>query len=75
MTDTVFHVWKAPKEHWHTEDCEFGKRGVFPTGELMGVFEDRDEAWERRDALEEHSPSDRFDEQPYVFHVDEREVE
>lgn len=78
--DTVYHVLKVPVESWHTEDCEFGKRGIYPNGEIMDVFEEREEAESLKEDLEENSPSRRFSENqdmedaPYAFAIYEREL-
>lgn len=48
---------------------EFAKRGVFPTGELMGIRSTRPKAEKLADSIDDKSPSERFEEQPYMFHV------
>lgn len=72
--DTVFHLWKVPKEGWDNGD-EFSRRGIYPTGELMGTFRTREGAKEQKEILNEGSPSDRFDEQPYAFIIHSTRLE
>lgn len=75
MTE-IFLVWKVPKERIDAQT--FHEVGIYPSGELMGVFKTEDEAEELISDLEDHSPSDRFGETmrdaPYQFTISVREI-
>lgn len=82
--NTVFLVWKIPDDNVFGEDV-FSERGIYPSGELCGIFEKREDAVEAVEMLRAKSPSDRFgsnqdpmensmDEAPYAFTISERPV-
>lgn len=72
MSDLAL-VWKVPKDP-DIDVGEYMENGIFPTGELMAVCPSKEVARQHRAYLREHSPSDRFDEQPYEFKISYRDM-
>lgn len=58
-----YEVWKAPDGQFDENESDpWADRGVFPTGELMDVKSDPDEAEQLKEDLEDFIPSERFGE-------------
>lgn len=75
MTDRVYIVRKVPDTDV-VEDFDGGDYsdcGIYPSGEIMSVFETREKADDYTYTLRKNSPSDRFGETmedaPYQFFI------
>ena len=72
--DEVVLVWKLPKEKLQ-DVGDFHKRGIYPSGELMAICENEDDANELVEKLQ-NSSSGRFDNNnlPYKFAVSNKDI-
>lgn len=69
-------LYKSLAEFDDGEHNPYFERGVFPVGEVMGIFDEKEAAEQRKEFLESISPSERFgetmDEAPYDFWIQPR---